>query len=443
LDSRRSRSQHEEPSHVLSAFEPTMPMHCYMVHSSDPQVYSDDVGNSLWEATMQEECDSLLKNQTWDLVPLPPGKKLVRCKWVYRTKRATNGQVSRYKARLVAKGFQQIHGIDYDETFAPVAKMESIRLVLPIATVKGWEVHQMNVKNVFLHGDLSKEIYMEKPQGFIQNSSLVCKLKKSFYGLKHAPRTWYEKMDSYLFLHDFIRCKFDSNVYMLRNADSLMILVLYVDDLLITGSFASAIVVVKDILHDRFSMMDMGPLHFFLGLEISQDASGIKLSQTKYAKDLLDRFHMTNCKSAPTSFLSGINLEDGRDTPLVDNTLYRQLVGSLLYLTHTRPDISYAVGVVSRYMQEPHDLHWKVVKCILRYVQGTMSYGIHYAVGCALDLIGFTDSDWVGDGTDRKSTSEYTLSLGSGPICWSSKKQSAIGLSSAEAEYRGVVNYII
>jgi hypothetical protein len=156
-----------------------------MVHSSDPQVYSDDVGNSLWEATMQEECDSLLKNQTWDLVPLPPGKKLVRCKWVYRTKRATNGQVSRYKARLVAKGFQQIHGIDYDETFAPVAKMESIRLVLPIATVKGWEVHQMNVKNVFLHGDLSKEIYMEKPQGFIHNSSLICTLKKAVYGLKH------------------------------------------------------------------------------------------------------------------------------------------------------------------------------------------------------------------------------------------------------------------
>jgi hypothetical protein len=164
-------------------------------------------------------------------------------------------------------------------------------------------------------------------------------------------------MDSYLFSHDFVRCKSDSNVYMLRTTDSLMILVLYVDDLLITSSSASTIVVVKDILHDRFSMIDMGPLHLFLGLEISQDASGIKLSQDKYVRDLLDRFHMTDCKSTPTPFLSRIRLEDGGDTPLVDNTLYRQLVGSLLYLTHTHPNISYAVGAVSIYMQEPHDLH--------------------------------------------------------------------------------------
>jgi hypothetical protein len=173
----------------------------------------------------------------------------------------------------------------------------------------------------------------------------------------------------------FFRCKSDPNIYMLRTSDSLLILVLYVDDLLITGSSASTIVAVKDILHDRFSMMDMGPLHYFLGLEISQDASGIKLSQTKYARDLLVRFHMTDCKSTTTPFLSGVHLEDGGDTPVVDNTLYRQLVGSLLYLTHTQPDLSYAVGVVSRYMQEPHELHWKDSKHILRYVQGTTVMG--------------------------------------------------------------------
>jgi hypothetical protein len=234
------------------------------------------VGNPLWEASMQEEYDSLLENQTWDLVPLPPGRKLVICKWVYRTKREADGQVRRYKEILVAKGFQQIHGIDYDETFAPVENMDSIHLVLAIATTKGWEVHQMDVKNDFLHGDISEEIYMEKPQGFIHNSSLVCRLKKSLYGLKQEPRAWYEKMDSYLLSHDFVRCKSDCNVYMLRTTDSLMILVLYVDDILITGSSTSTIVVVKYILHDRFSMMDMGPLHFFLGLEISQDASASK-----------------------------------------------------------------------------------------------------------------------------------------------------------------------
>jgi hypothetical protein len=229
-------------------------------------------------------------------------------------------------------------------------------------------------------------------------------------------------MDSYLRSHDFVRCKYDSNVYMLTTTDYVMILLLYVDDILITGSSVSSIALVKDILHDRFSMTDMGPLKIFLGLEISQDAFDIKLSQANYVRYLLDRFHMTDCKSAPTPFLSGIRFEDGRDTPLVDNTLYRHLVEILLYLTQTRPYISYAVGEVSIYMQEPHDMHWKATKLILKYVQGTMSYGIHYTVGCALDLIGFTNSDWDGDSIDRKSTSNYTLSFRSGLIFWSSKK---------------------
>jgi hypothetical protein len=230
---------------------------------------------------------------------------------------------------------------------------------------------------------------------------------------------------------------------MLRTIDSLLILVLYIDDFLITGCSTSTIATVKRILHDRFLMMDMGLLHFFLGLEINQDASGIKLSHAKYARDLLERFHMTDYKSSPTPFLSGVKLEDGGETPLDDSTLYRQLVGSLLYLTHSRPYLSYAVGTVSRFMKEPHELHWKSAKRILRYVQGTITFGIHYATYSTLDIIRFTDSDWVGDNTDRKSTSSYSLNLGSGTICWSSKKQVVIALYSTEAEYRGVVNITI
>jgi hypothetical protein len=284
---------------------------------------------------------------------------------------------------------------------------------------------------------------MEQPPGFIQNSSLVCILKKSLYGLKKELRAWYENMDYYILSHDFFRCKYDCNVYMLRTNDSLIILVLYVDDLLITGTSASTIVVVKDILHDKFSMMGMVPLHFFLGIDINQDAFGIKISQAKYAKDILDRFHMTDYKSTPTPFLSGIRLEDCGDTLLVENTLYRHPMDIILYFSHTHLDISYVVGVVSIYMQEPHDQHWKDSKRILRYVQGTMIYGIYYATGCALDRIGFTNSNWAFHGTDHKYSSRYTLSLGSVPICWSSKKQSTISLSSMEVEYRGVVNYVI
>jgi hypothetical protein len=392
---------------------------------------------------MQEEYNSLLKNTTWNLVPLPSGRKLVRCIWVYRTKSVVDGQISRYKARLVTKGFQQVHGIDYNETFALVAKMDSIRLTLSIATTKGWEVHKMDVNNAFLHGDLSEEIYMDQPQGFMQDSSLVRRLKKSLYGLKQAPRAWYAKMDSYLLSQNFVHCKSDPNVYTLRTTDSLLLLVLYVDDLLITDCSTSAIATVKGILHDRFLMTIMGLLHFFLRLDISQDASGIKLSWDKYARDLIERFHMTDYKSAPTPFLSGVKLEDGRETPLVDSTMYIQLVGSLLYLTHSRPDLSYVVGVVSRFMQEPHELHWEVAKRILRYVQGTITFGIHYATDSTLDLIGFTDSDWIGDNTDHNSTSGCSLSLSSGPFCWSRKKQAIISLSSAEAKYRGVVNITI
>jgi hypothetical protein len=217
---------------------------------------------------MQEEYNSLLENQTLDLVLLPSNMNLVNCIWVYKTKKAVDEQVSRHKVRLVTKGFQQIHGIDFDETFSPVEKLDSIMLAIAIGATRGWDVHYMDMKNVFLHGDLLDEIYMEQSHGFIHNSSLLCQLKMSIYGLKQAPRAWYEKMDSYFLSKIFFRCKFDPNVYMLRTTDSLMILVLYFDDLLITDNSASAIYTVKGIFHDRFSLKDMGPLHFFLGLEI-------------------------------------------------------------------------------------------------------------------------------------------------------------------------------
>jgi hypothetical protein len=228
--------------------------------------------------------------------------------------------------------------------------MDSIQLALSIAVAKEWEVHYRDVKNAFLHGDIFEEIYMDQPQGFMQDSSLVCRLKKSLYGLKKAHGAWYAKMDSYLLSQNCVHCKLEPNLYILRTVDSLLLLVLYVDDLLIMGCSTSAFAAIKRILHDRFLMTDTGPLYFFLGLEISQDASCIKLSQAKYAQDIFERFHMTDYKSAPTPFLSGVKLEDGGANPLVESTLYTQLVGSLLYLTHSRLDLLYAVGVVSRFM---------------------------------------------------------------------------------------------
>eukprot|EP00253_Pinus_taeda_P018161 PITA_18161 len=271
--------------------------------------------------------------------------------------------------------------------------MDSICLALAITATQGWEVHQMDVKNAFLHGDLCKEIYMEQSHGFIQDSSLVCRLKKYLYGLKQALRAWYAKMDSFLLSQNFERCKSDPNVYTLRTHDSLLILVLYVDDPLVTNSSTSVIVAVKRALHDRFLMTNMGPLHFFLGLEISQDTTGIKLSQAKYARDILERFHMTDYKLAPNPFLSRV--------------------------------CHYSLPTASGEFIVLHPLQTKSLIC------NRGSFQIH------------ADFDWAGDNIDHKSTSIYSLSLGFGPICWSSKKQATIALSSAEAKYRGVVNITI
>eukprot|EP00253_Pinus_taeda_P009585 PITA_09585 len=220
---------------------------------------------------MNEEYHSLLANDTWDLVPLPKGRKLVRCKWVYRTKYGPDEKVDKHKARLVAKGFSQVEGIDYTETFSPVAKMNFVRLVLSLTASFKWEVHQMDVKSAFLHGDLHEEIYMEQHIGFIQtNSSLVCRLKKSLYGLKQAPRAWYAKMDSFLLESGFSRCHFDNTVYTKKVGKSLLTLVLYVDDLILTGSDPNLINHVKSSLKEKFEMRDLGHLHYFLGLQVLQ-----------------------------------------------------------------------------------------------------------------------------------------------------------------------------
>jgi hypothetical protein len=228
---------------------------------------------------MNEEYRSLMEKYTWDLLPLPKGRKLVRCKWVYITKYASDGSVERHKARLFAKGFSQFERIDYNETIAPVAKMNSIHLVLTLAASYKWEVHQMDVKSSFLHGDLKEEIYMEQPPGYVQNdSSLVCRLKKSLYGLKQAPRAWYAKMDNFLIAIGFSRCHSDPNVYTKKVGIHLIILVLYVDDLILTSSDPKNLNHVKTNLKKKFEMTDLGFFHYFLGLQVLQTNEGVLLS---------------------------------------------------------------------------------------------------------------------------------------------------------------------
>jgi hypothetical protein len=319
--------------------------------------------------------------------------------------------------------------------------MSSIRLVLSLAASHKWEVHQMDFKSAFLHGDLKEEIYMEQPPGYVQNdSSLVCRLKKSLYGLKQAPRAWYAKMDIFLIATRFSRFHFDPNVYTKKVGTHLIILVLYVDDLILTGSDSKLLNHVKISLKKKFEMTDLGFLHYFLGLQVFQTNEGIFLSHSKYACDLLHRFHMDNCKPTPSPSQYGVKLYATFTSPKFDATLYRQLVGSLLYLTHNRPDLSFVVGLVARYMKTPHESHWKAAKRILHYVRSTVQFGIHYNSGGTPLLVGFTNLYWAGDPDDQKSTAGYVFSLSSGPIYWACKKQQAIALSSAEEEYQATVN---
>ena len=231
----------------------------------------------------------------------------------------------------------------------------------------------MDVKSVFVHGDLHEEIYTEQPHVFIQiDSSLVCWLKKSLYGLKQAPRAWYAKMDSFLLDIGFSRCHSDNTVYTKKVSKSLIILVLYVDDLILTGSDPNLINHVKSSLKKQFEMTNLGHLHYFLGLQVLQSNKGISLSQSKDTCDLLCHFHMEDYNPAPYPFQSGAKLSVTCTSPKVDATLYRQLVGKLLYLKHTFLDLSFFVGLIARFMQNPHESHWKAAKRILRYVRGTI-----------------------------------------------------------------------
>ena len=313
-----------------------------------------------WRQAMVDEMAALHSNGTWDLVVLPPGKSTVGCRWVYAVKVGPDGQVDRLKARLVAKGYTQVYGSDYGDTFSPVAKIASVRLLLSMAAMCSWPLYQLDIKNVFLHGDLVEEVYMEQPPGFVAQgeSGLVCRLRRSLYGLKQSPRAWFSRFSSVVQEFGMLRSTADHSVFYHHNSlGQCIYLVVYVDDIVITGSDQDGIQKLKQHLFTHFQTKDLGKLKYFLGIEIAQSSSGVVLSQRKYALDILEETGMLDCKPIDTPMDPNVKLVPGQGEPLGDPGRYRRLVGKLNYLTITRPDISFPVSVVSQFLQSPCDSH--------------------------------------------------------------------------------------
>lgn len=426
-------------ANIAIVCDPEFVFNCDQIRPLDDPVTLKDVQSRpdrlKWVEAMKDEMLSLKENNTWTLVQLPHGKKVVRSKWIFKTKYNSDGELEKYKARLVARGFTQRYGIDYDETFSPVVRYGSVRLLLAIAAQNRLQIEQMDVHTAYLNADIPKnvEIFLSQPEGFDDGTGRVCKLKKSLYGLKQAGRLWNHTIDSVLKQFGLKRSLMDPCIYY---ANDLKLLVsIYVDDILIFFSSKAKAIELKTTLSNHFKMSDLGPVKSIIGLRITQTDDSIEIDQSVYIAEVLKRFGMENCKPAKTPAETGKKLKIPEEHEIVD-VPYQQAVGALLYISQgTRPDICHAVNVASRFNQKHGDAHWTAVKRIMRYLQATQHYKLRFSQSRTINLTGYSDSDYAGDDDDRKSTSGFIFLLSGNVISWYSGKQKTVTLSSTEAEF--------
>ena len=408
-----------------------------------PKTFEEAMADDEWRASVEDEIGAMIKNGTWFETELPKGKKAVTSRLLYTIKYLANGKPERKKTRLVARGFTQTYGEDYLDTFAPVAKLHTIRILLSLATNLEWDLWQMDVKNAFLQGELEDEVYMRPPPGLedMVKPGNVLRLKKAIYGLKQSPRAWYHKLSTTLNGRGFNRSEADHTLFTLTSQQGIVVILVYVDDIIITGSDKEGIQTIKTFLKSVFDIKDLGELKYFLGIEVCRSKEGLFLSQRKYTLDLLNEAGFLGEKPAKTPLEDGYKiLREGEyeATPFHDAKQYRRLVGKLIYLTITRPDICFAVNQVSQHMQVPKVHHWKMVERILKYLSGSPGQGIWMGCNGNTEVVGYCDADWAGDRNDRKSTTGYCTFIGGNLVTWKSKKQKVVSCSSAEAEYRAM-----
>jgi hypothetical protein len=330
----------------------------------------------------------------------------------------------------VAKGYSKVEGLDFDETYAPVARLESFRILLAYATYHGFKLYQMDVKSAFLNGPIKEEVYVEQPPGFEYSEypNHVYKLSKALYGLKQVPRAWYECLRDFLIANGFKVGKADPTLFTKTIASGLFVCQIYVDDIIFGSTCKSTCEEFSRIMVQKFEMSMMGELKYFLGFQVKQLQEGTFISQTKYIQDILTKFGMKDAKPIKTPMGTNGHLDLDTGGKSVDQNVYRSMIGSLLYLCASRPDIMLFVCMCARF-------HLRAVKRILRYLVHTPKFGLWYPKGSSFDLLGYSDADWAGCKIDRKSTSETYQFLGRSLVSWASKKQNSVALSTAEAEY--------
>ena len=410
--------------------------------AGDPRSYAEAMAcpdAAEWEMACEAEKRAFEHMGVYEVVPRPKGRKVVGSRWVFRIKRGPDGTVLKYKARIVAQGFTQIEGVDYDETFAPVAKHTSLRVILALTAKHNLEVHQMDVKSAYLNGELKEEIYMEPPSGFDTPEGMVFRLVKAVYGTKQGGRVWYEDIRATLESMGYQHTEADHAVF-IRTTDSFpSILALYVDDITMASKDIKGIERDKEMLKARYQMTDLGEISWILGIRVTRDrkAGWVALSQEKYIQEMLERFGKSNVRPISTPTLANEHLTK-LPSPELEVKPYQSAVGALMYpMLGTRPDIAYAVATLGRHAASPGPEHQRALDRTFKYLRGTRDWELVFQRGIPNGnvLNGYVDADWASDVNDRKSTSGFVFMLAGGAVCWSSKKQASVALSSTEAEY--------
>ncbi|GMI75421.1 hypothetical protein HRI_001211400 [Hibiscus trionum] len=411
--------------------------HIAFISCIEPKNIKEALKDDFWIMAMQEELNQFERSNVWTLVNRPSNQSTIGTKWVFRNKLDESGNIVRNKARLVAQGYTQEEGIDFDETYAPVARMEAIRMLLAYACYHNFKLFQMDVKSAFLNGFINEEVYVEQPPGFEDSKfpNHVFKLTKALYGLKQAPRAWYERLSNFLIEKGFEKGKVDTTLFIKMYKNDILVVQIYVDDIIFGSTNECHCQEFAKLMQGEFEMSMMGELSFFLGLQIKQMKDGTFINQAKYIKDMLNKFGLENTKPQATPMSSSTKLDKDEGGKCVDSKLYRSMIGSLLYLTASRPDILFSVCLCARFQASPRESHLIAVKRIFRYLRDTPCLGLWYPRVSTFNLHAYSDADYGGCKIDRKSTSGTCQFLGSMLISWFSKKQNSVALSTTEAEY--------